>query len=52
MAEHDLNPSAANHLSQEKILLHTVRPYLDVITNSGDNDNYVTIHWTYYTKLL
>jgi len=52
MAEHDLNPSAANHLSQEKMLLHTVRPYLDVITNSGDNDHYVSINGTYYTQLL
>jgi hypothetical protein len=32
MAEHDLNPSAANQLSQEKTLLHTVRLYLDAIT--------------------
>lgn len=35
MAEHDLNPSAANQLSQEIMLLHTVMPYLDAITKSG-----------------
>lgn len=52
MAEHDLNPSAVNHLSQEKILLHTVRPYLDVITNSGDNNHYVSINGIWYTQLL